>query len=142
MFYHLIVSKRLLFNLFIIQGKESCDFWQLFCTCIRTERVRNMSIFFHFSTNFHAVKCKSLIFIRSVFMLRAVFSYSSSSKEFHTLLQLVWKKYTVLENDFYIITCCRNYKVSCLPHEKPLSIKEIMINFLTYSARIHVQTVP
>ena len=72
-------------------------------------------------------------------MLRAVFSYSSSSKEFHTLLQLVWKKYTVLENDFYIMTCCRNYKVSSLPHEKPLSIKEIMINFLTYSARIHVQ---
>ena len=63
-------------------------------------------------------------------MLRAVFSYSSSSKEFHTLLQLVWKKYTVLENDFYIMTCCRNYKVSSLPHEKPLSIKEIRSIFL------------
>ena len=30
-------------------------------------------------------------------------------------------------------------KVSALPHENPLSIKEIMINFLTYSVRIYVK---
>ena len=50
------VSKRLLFNLFIIQGEESCDVWQLFCTCIRTERVRNMSIFFSFLNKFSCGK--------------------------------------------------------------------------------------
>ena len=106
------------------------------CTCIRTERLRKMFIIFQFSTNFHMVKCKNFVFIRRVLMLRAVFSYTSSSKEFRTLLELVWKK-----NDSYIMTFCRNDKVSALPHENPCSIKEIMINFLTYSVRIYVQNV-
>ena len=90
------VDKRLLFYPFIIQGEETFDFLQISCTCIRTERLWKMFIIFQFSTNFHVVKCKNLVFIRSVFMLRAVFSYTSSSKEFRTLLELVWKKKTLI----------------------------------------------
>ena len=50
----------------------------------------------------------------SVFMQPAVFFYTSSSKDFHTLLELVWKKYTMLEKDSYTMPCCRNDKLCAL----------------------------
>ena len=56
----------------------------------------NCSLFSKYSINFHAVKCRYLVFIRSNrlvegLMLRAVFSHATLSKEFHSLLEVVWK---------------------------------------------------
>ena len=53
----------------------------------------------------------------SVFMLRAVFVYTTSSKVSYIAPACV-EKYTVLENDSYTVTCCRNDKVSALYHMK------------------------
>ena len=39
-----------------LQGGESCDFLQLFCTCIRTERVRKMFIIFLILSEFSCSK--------------------------------------------------------------------------------------
>ena len=107
----------------IYQGGESRDFLQLFCTCIRTVRVRKMVIIFLILNDFFAVKWKNLVFIRSdgmsmCFMLQAVLFYTSSSKDFNTLLQLMWKNKRVLENNPYIMTCCRNDQISALYHLK------------------------
>ena len=76
------------------EGGDPRDFLQLFCTCIRTERVRKCSSFSYFSMKFHAAKWKNLVFIRSdglsmFFMLHAVIFYTDSGKDFHTLLELL-----------------------------------------------------
>ena len=94
-----------------------------------------MFIIFQFSTN--VVKC---IYSQCFYAARYIFLHEFEQRISYIARTCV-KKYTVLENDSYIMTCCRNDKVSALPHENPLSIKEIMINFLTYSVRIYVRHV-
>ena len=55
----------------------------------------------------------------SAFMLSPEFFYTSSSKDFHTLLKLVWKSTSCLKRThIYTMTCCRNDKVYALYHMK------------------------
>ena len=74
-------------------------------------------------------------------MLHAIIVYTSSSKDFHILLELVWKNTpclkTTLENDLLQ----KRQGIYTLPHEKSLSSEEIMVNFLTCSVQINVQNV-
>ena len=68
--------------------------------------------------NFHAAKWKNLEFVRSegiskCFMLHAVFFYTSSY-----IAGACVEKYSVLENDSNIVTCCKYNKVSALNRMK------------------------
>ena len=62
-------------------------------------------------------------------MLYTVFFHATSSKEFHSLLEVVWKKYSVHENSFYIIACWKGVGEAL---ENLVSIKKTVIDFLTY----------
>ena len=100
------------------QGGESRDFLQLFCTFFRTERVRKMYILSYFSMNFHAVKWKTLnLFAATEYLnvlcygMRCIFLHKFEQR-FSYIARACVEKYTVLENDSYIVTCCRNDKVS------------------------------
>ena len=88
-------------SLHLTQRGESTDFLQLFCICIQTELVRKLFIS-KVSMNFHAVKWKYLVIIRRVamfkyFMLPTVFLHTTSSKDFHTLFEFMWKNTTCMK---------------------------------------------
>ena len=74
---------------------------------------------------------------RSV-MLHAVFFHTTSSEDFHSLLKFVWKIKCALKwllsNDLQQ----KRQDICILLHENSLSIKEIVINFLTRSVQIHM----
>ena len=79
----------------------------------------------------------------SVFMLHTNFLHKFEQRVPHFARTCV-EKYIVVENGSYIMTYCRNDKVSALYHmyENALNINEIiMIIFLTCSVRIYVKNV-
>ena len=73
--------------------------------------------------NVHVVKWKNLIFIcskgvfKSFYAICPVFLHKFKQRLSY-VAQVCEEKYTVLENASYIITCCRNGKVSALYHMK------------------------
>ena len=71
--------------------------------------------------NFHVEKWKNLQFIRSdriskcFYTTRCIFIHKFKQSLSYIARACV-EKYTVLENDSYTVTCCRNDKVSALYH--------------------------
>lgn len=113
----------------------------LFCTCIPTLRGSFLIL-----NKFSCGKWKSLLFIwllkehLQVFMLCAVFFYTTSRKDFHTWLELVWKNTPCLKTIF-IKWLMNRHGICTLQHKNSLNIKEVMINFLTHSNWICVQNI-
>ena len=69
--------------------------------------------------NFHAVKWKNLVFIRSNGKSKCFYARRCNfqHKFVHRLSYIARacvEKYTVFDNNSYIMTCCRNDKVSAL----------------------------
>ena len=70
-------------------------------------------------------------------MLRTVVFYTSSGKDILSLLEVVWKKYSVIGNTSEIKSCYKKRLVICpLQYENSLSIKELMTDILIRSVRI------
>ena len=72
-------------------------------------------------------------------MVRAIFFWTTWSKDVHTLLEFVWKiqhaRKWLLSNDLLL----KQQGICTLLIENSLNSKEIMINFLTHSVRIGVK---
>ena len=73
-----------------------CDFLQFFCTSIRTERTRKMFLIFLILNEISCGKVEKTLnlFAATEYLsvsMRAVFFYICSNKDFHTMLELVWK---------------------------------------------------
>ena len=71
-------------------------FWLFCCTCIRTVRVRKLFTTFLILKKFHVIKCNFVVFVSykqilNYFVLRAVLFYTTSSKDFLSLLEVDWK---------------------------------------------------
>ena len=82
-----------------------------------------MFIFYKIPLKIHAVKRKNLEFIRSdgipkcFYATRCIFLHKFERRLSYIARACV-EKFTVLENDSYIVTCCGNDKVSALHRMK------------------------
>ena len=95
------------------QGRESCD---LLCTCIRTERLRKLFIY---SLSLNKFSCCKMLLpcLRKqqtnieVFKLYTVVFYTTSRKEFLTLLEIVWKNTTSVQTTLRWWFATKSYEV-------------------------------
>ena len=73
--------------------------------------------------NFHAVKMKNLVFIRSDGISKCFYAthcnfLNKFDQRLSSIAGACVEKYTWLENDSHVMTCCRNDKVSAIYHMK------------------------